>query len=204
MASALACDVVMGTLDRLGLRRARQRLVEGLAGRVLELGAGTGRLFEHYGPAARTVGIDVDLEGLHRARRRSREMPLVCADAQALPFRDGAFDAVVESLVLCSVPDVRQTLLEARRVLRDGGELRLLDHVRPTGAFLRRLVDAVTPLWARLSGGCHLNREPVLELVVAGFEVLARRPSLRGLGDEVRARVEARPRQPAGERPVLP
>ena len=188
MASGLGYDAVMGPLGWLGLRRARRRLVEDLAGRVLELGAGTGLLFEHYGPAARTVGVDVDLAGLHRARRRSKGMPLVCGDAQALPFRDGAFDAVVESLVLCSVPDVRQTLLEARRVLCTGGELRLLDHVRPPGYVLGRLADAVTPLWARLSGGCHLNRAPALELVAAGFEVVGRRRSLRGLGDEVRAR----------------
>lgn len=188
MASGLVYDAVMRPLGWLGLGRARRRLVVGLAGPVLELGAGTGLLFEYYGSKARPVGVDVDLEGLLRARARSGTSPLVCADAQALPFRDGTFDAVVESLVLCSVPDLRQTLAEARRVLRRAGELRLLDHVRPSGTVLGRLADAVTPLWAKLSGGCHLNRAPALELGSAGFDVVWRRRSLRGLGDELRAR----------------
>ncbi|GAC1326883.1 MAG: hypothetical protein NVSMB25_26400 [Thermoleophilaceae bacterium] len=188
MASGLLYDAVMRPLDWLGLERARSRLVAGLEGRVLELGAGTGLLFEHYGLEARPVGVDVDLEGLRRARARSGATPLVCADAQALPFPDDTFDAVVESLVLCSVPDVRQTLAEARRVLRTGGELRLLDHVRPAGSVLGRLADAVTPFWAKLSGGCHLNRAPARELGSAGFDVVWRRRSGRGLGDELRAR----------------
>ena len=188
MASGLSYDALMKPLGWLGLDRARRRLVAGLDGRVLELGAGTGLLFEHYGSAAQLVGVDVDLEGLRRARGRSRACPLVCADAQALPFRDGTFDAVVESLVLCSVPDIRRTLAEARRVLRTGAELRLLDHVRPPGSVLGRLADVLTPLWAKLSGGCHLNRNPALELAAAGFEVSWRRRSLRGLGDELRAR----------------
>ena len=185
MASALIYHAVMKPLGWLGVGRARRRLVKDLTGPVLELGAGTGLLFEHYGPDARPVGLDRDLEGLRCAR--SRSSALVCADAQALPFRDGMFAAVVESLVLCSVPDIRQTLREARRVLRTDGELRLLDHVRPEGAVLGRLADAVTPLWAKLSGGCHLNRTPALELAAAGFDVTWRRRSLRGLGDELRA-----------------
>jgi ubiquinone/menaquinone biosynthesis C-methylase UbiE len=176
MAASLAYDLFMVPLGWLGLHRARRRLVAGLRGRVLELGAGTGLLFAHYGAGVQPVGVDVDLAGLVRARRRAPRLPLVCADAQALPFRDGTFEAVAESLVFCSVPDVGRTLREAHRVLRPEGELRMLDHVRPPGALSGRLE------------GCHLDREPAKLLAAAGFEMGARRRSLRGLGDEVRAR----------------
>jgi ubiquinone/menaquinone biosynthesis C-methylase UbiE len=188
MAASLAYDLFMVPLGWLGLHRARRRLVAGLRGRVLELGAGTGLLFAHYGAGVQPVGVDVDLAGLVRARRRAPRLPLVCADAQALPFRDGTFEAVAESLVFCSVPDVGRTLREAHRVLRPEGELRMLDHVRPPGALSGRLADALTPLWVKLSEGCHLDREPAKLLAAAGFEMGARRRSLRGLGDEVRAR----------------
>lgn len=201
MPSAFLYDAVMKPLGWFGLGRARRRLVAGLSGRLLELGAGTGLLSEHYDAAARPVGVDVDLAGLRRARSRSAAGSLVCADAQALPFRAGSFDAVVESLVLCSVPDVGQTLREARRVLRVGGELRLLDHVRPPGRVLGRLADRLTPLWSRVSGGCRLDRAPASELAAAGFAIVWRRRSLRGVGDELRARGqdETRPQAPGGE-----
>lgn len=188
MAAGLDYDVFMAPLGWLGLRRARQRLVADLRGRVLELGAGTGLLFAHYPSGAQPVGVDLDLAGLQRARRRAPGVPLVCADVQALPFRNGVFSAVAESLVFCSVPDVGRTLGEAHRVLRDGGELRMLDHVRPVRPVLGRMADALTPLWMKLAEGCHLNREPARDLQAAGFEILERRRSWGGIGDALRAR----------------
>lgn len=187
MASAWFYDLFMSPLERLGLARARRRLVANLRGRVLELGTGTGLLFSAYeNPPA--VAIDVDASGFVRARRRDPRVALVRADAQALPFRDGAFDAVVETLSLCSVPDPVAALAEARRVLKPGGELRLLEHVRPPGPVLARLFDWLAPAWLRLSGGCHLERRTGLLVGPAGFTVSSMREKARGIVAEIRAR----------------
>jgi ubiquinone/menaquinone biosynthesis C-methylase UbiE len=187
MASAAFYDLFMSPLERLGLARARRRLVASLRGRVLELGTGTGLLFPAYGNAP-SVAIDIDASGFARARRRDPRVALVQADAQALPFRDGAFDAVVETLSLCSVPDPVAALGEARRVLKPGGELRLLEHVLPPGPLLGRLFQWLAPAWLRLSGGCHLERRTGLLVGPAGFTVTSARERMRGIVAEIRAR----------------
>ena len=186
MASALIYDLFMAPFERLSLRSARRRLARGVTGRTLEVGAGTGLQFAAYEslPAA---AVDVDLEALRRAHRKNPRVPLVCADAQALPFRDGAFDAVVETLAFCSIPIPAAALLEVRRVLRAGGELRMLEHVRPPGRVLGPLFDWLTPAWARVSGGCHLNRRTTETVREAGFTVTKLRKNLRGASASIRA-----------------
>jgi SAM-dependent methyltransferase len=96
---------------------------------------------------------------------------LVAGHADALPLRDGEADAVVFSLVLCSVPDQARTLAEAARVLRPGGEVRFYEHVRSTGRIRGWLEDAITPLWAWRAGGCHPNRDTVAAVRAAGLDV---------------------------------
>jgi ubiquinone/menaquinone biosynthesis C-methylase UbiE len=98
-------------------------------------------------------------------------VPLVRAAAEALPFRDGAFDTVVSGLVLCSVTDPGRALAEVRRVLRPGGELRALEHVRSTVPWRARWQDRVQPLWTRLTGGCRPNRDTERAVEAAGFAI---------------------------------
>lgn len=106
------------------------------------------------------------------ARAAEAPVPVEISDAggETLPFADGEFDAVVFTLVLCTVMDPARTLAEARRVLRSEGTLVVLEHVRGTGT-LGTVQDRLTPLWRRVAAGCHLNRDTTSELERAGFDV---------------------------------
>jgi len=158
---------------RLGPVRAE--LLAGLRGDVLELGAGTGANFRHYTPEARVIAVEPDPYMLRRAeaeavRLGARHLDVRRAPAEHLPFDDDAFDAVVATLVLCTVRDVPQALAEARRVLRPGGEVRFLEHVRSSGAGAR-VQDTLQPVWGWFSGGCHWNRETERAIADAGFRI---------------------------------
>ena len=187
MASALLYDLFMAPLERLTLRDARRKLARGVTGRTLEIGCGTGLQFKAYDGALPVAAVDVDLAAVKRAQRRNPGVALVCADAQALPFRDGAFDAVIESLSFCSIPDPSRALGEVRRALKPGGELHMLEHVRPKGRVLGRIFDWLTPPWAALTGGCHLNRKTAEAVREAGFTIATLREGLRGAGVRIRA-----------------
>jgi ubiquinone/menaquinone biosynthesis C-methylase UbiE len=171
----LLYDAVMAVTDRIGLWKLRSWLTRGATGRVLEVGCGTGRNLPRYPPAARVTGIDPSLDSLRRARRRAPDVPLVCATAEALPFRPGSFDTVAISLVLCSVPDPALALAEVRRVLRDPGAVRLLEHVRSERGWEARWQDFIQPAWTRITGGCHPNRDTEAAVLRAGFRVEERR-----------------------------
>jgi ubiquinone/menaquinone biosynthesis C-methylase UbiE len=177
----------MAPLDAVGMRAARRRLIEGLSGRVLEIGAGTGRTGRTR-PEVGGVALDRDLASLKRARAQGGRSALVCADAAALPFKAGAFDAVVESLVFCSLPDPEATLGEIRRVLRPGGELRMADHVLAPG-WIGWLQRALAPAWLRVTGGCHLDRDANALLAARGVRVERHRQRARGIFQEVVARL---------------
>jgi ubiquinone/menaquinone biosynthesis C-methylase UbiE len=168
-------DASMWVLERLGLGRWRAWLARGASGRTLDLGCGTGRNLPLLPPGARAVGVDPAWESLRRARRRAPGVPLVQARAEALPFRDGAFETVLCGLVLCSVDDPPAALAELRRLLAPGGTLRLLEHVRSGSRVGARLQDAAQPAWTRLSGGCRPNRDTEATLAVAGFAPAERR-----------------------------
>lgn len=165
-------DALAALQDRTGLVRWRRWLAQGARGRVLDLGTGTGRMLPHYPPAVRVVGLDPSPAALGRARRRGRRVPLVVGRAESLPFRDGAFDTVVGSLVLCSVADPGRALAEVRRVLAPGGELRAVEHVRSARTWRARVQDWIQPAWTRLTGGCHPNRETEAAVERAGFRIL--------------------------------
>jgi ubiquinone/menaquinone biosynthesis C-methylase UbiE len=162
-------DALCAVVDRLGLRRWRRWLARGARGRTLEVGCGTGRNLPLYGAAARVVGVDPALDALRRARRRAPHVALAAAAAEALPFRDGAFDTVVSSLVLCSVVDPPRAVAEAHRVLAASGQFRLLEHVRSTTPWKARWQDRVQPLWTRVSGSCHPNRDTERTVEAGGF-----------------------------------
>jgi SAM-dependent methyltransferase len=157
------------------VRRLRRENLAGLAGRVLEVGAGTGTNFELY-PA--TVTEVVALEPERRlagiATRAAASAPVritVTTDTVEEFEADEPFDAVVCSLVLCSVDDPDGVLRQLFSTLRPGGELRYLEHVASDGAraTLQRLADAT--IWPRLLGNCHTHRDTERSIVGAGFEV---------------------------------
>ena len=161
--------------EDLGLAERRRRLLDGLSGRVLEIGAGTGTNLAHYPPSVAEV-VAVEPEPYLRRRLAQAaalapvEVTVIDAAAEELPFEDGAFDAAVTSLVLCSVGDPMRALGELRRVLRPGAELRFLEHVtsaRPGRRRMQRVADAT--LWPLLSGGCHLGRDTTQHIADAGF-----------------------------------
>lgn len=155
----------------------RRRLLAGLRGRVIEVGAGNGLNFGHY-PRSVDEVLAVEPEPRLRelALRAAAAAPVpvrvVGGSAEQLPTRDGEFDAAVVSLVLCSVPDQERALAEVRRALRPGGELRFYEHVvsrRPAAARAQRLADAT--IWPRLAAGCHMARDTGKAIRRAGFEV---------------------------------
>ncbi|MFF3929897.1 class I SAM-dependent methyltransferase [Streptomyces hirsutus] len=162
---------------RMGMAAIRQRLLGGLSGRVIEVGAGNGLNFAHYpGTVSEVVAIEPErmLRGLAVEAALRARVPVDVAPgaAEALPVKSEAFDAAVVSLVLCSVRDVPRALAELRRVLRPGGEVRFFEHGRGGGRVMRftqRTLDRT--VWPPLAGGCHVAREPVGALREAGFEL---------------------------------
>jgi ubiquinone/menaquinone biosynthesis C-methylase UbiE len=143
---------------------------------VLEVGAGNGLNFSRY-PDTVTEVLAVEPEDHLRAKAEQAaqvaSIPITVVDglANRLPAEDASYDAVVASLVLCSVPDQAEALAEARRVLRPGGELRFYEHVLSERPALARLQNAVAWLWPWVGGGCHPNRDTVGAIRRAGLKV---------------------------------
>jgi len=176
-------DAMCAVLEATGLERWREWLVSGAKGRTLDVGCGTGRNLPLYASDVFVVGVEPSKDTLAKARRRAPTVPLVRASAEALPFRDGAFDTVVSGLVFCSVPDAAKGLAEVKRVLKPSGALRMLEHVRSTTAWRARWQDFVQPAWTAIAGGCHPNRDTETAVRQAGFvidpETLRARDNMR-------------------------
>ncbi len=158
------------------LEDARRLVVPDAVGRVLEVGVGTGLNVPYYGPqVTMLVGIEPDPHMLARARPRFATLRgravLVQADAERLPFADAAFDTVVVTFTLCTIPDPLAALRALRRVLRPDGRLLFVEHARSPQAGVAHLQDAVTPLWRRVLGGCHPNRDAIALVAQAGLRL---------------------------------
>ena len=164
-------DGLCAVLERTGLAEWRRWLASGARGRTLDVGCGTGRGLPLYSPGVRAIGLDPAWDSLGRARRRAPGVSLVQGSAEALPFRAGAFDTVVSSLVFCSVAEPARGLAEVKRVLRPDGRLRMIEHVRSRRAWKAAFQDRVQPLWTWASGGCHPNRETERAVESAGLAI---------------------------------
>jgi ubiquinone/menaquinone biosynthesis C-methylase UbiE len=163
--------------DRRGATEHRRRLLAGLSGRVVEIGAGDGANFPYY-PREVTEVLAVEPESYLRGRALEAagkvpvEVSVVDGVADRIPAEDGSYDAGVASLVLCSVPDQGHALAELHRVIRPGGELRFYEHVVSTKPLLGALQrGADTLFWPRVAGGCHTSRDTARAIEQAGFEV---------------------------------
>ena len=176
---AAVYDRVLAGPERAGLADARADLLAGAAGRVLEIGAGTGANLAHLPPAAVESLVLVEPSGPMRTRlaRRVAELRdrlpadtrVLDGSADALPVPDGSVDTLVSTLVLCSVPDVDTTVAELRRVIAPGGRLLLLEHVAGHGR-TRRLQGMIDPAWRVVARGCRLVRETRAALERGGFD----------------------------------
>jgi ubiquinone/menaquinone biosynthesis C-methylase UbiE len=169
-------DIVMTRANERGYGAVRSALVGDLRGRVLEIGCGTGAMFDYYDPAASVVALEPERDffelAVERAKRFGERIEVVDGDGMALAFESDSFDAVVLGLVLCSVPSVEAVLREAHRVLRPSGLLRAFEHVRSKHRLAGALMDATNPLWMRLNKqGCHWNRDPLEAMAQVGFVV---------------------------------
>ena len=176
-------DKAIRPLERWLLRRLRARTLAALpaSGRVLEVGCGTGLNFTYYPPQTRAVASELSTEMLGRARMKERpaDVLLVQASAEALPFPDNFFDAAFATLVFCSVTSPRKSFAELRRVVRDGGTIALLEHVRPQG-LLGPLFDLFNIFTVALFDD-HFNRRTTREARRAGFQVLRVEPHALGI-----------------------
>lgn len=174
--SAALYDRTMAGVEAAGVASWRDELLAGLEGRVIEIGAGTGANLDHYPPAVSELVLaepDPRMRArLHtRVARHPRRALVVTAPAERLPYPDGHFDAAVSTLVLCSVADPAAALGELHRVLRPGGRLVLIEHVRAQpGTRRARWQHLVEPVWKRLAGNCHLTRDTAAALADAGFD----------------------------------
>jgi ubiquinone/menaquinone biosynthesis C-methylase UbiE len=174
---ALTYDRQLAKVEQAGLGELRQTLLADASGRVLEVGGGTGANLPFYGPGVESLTItEPEPSMLRRLERRVREQSpdtkVLRAPAEDLPFEDNTFDVAVSTLVLCGVGDQARALGELRRVLRPGGRLIFIEHVRSDEPGLARWQDRLNGL-IRLVACCDCNRRTLDAIQAEGFEVTA-------------------------------
>ncbi len=191
-----AYDRCLAGTEDAGLRERRADLLAGARGDVLELGAGTGANLRHYPGAVRRLVLTEPSP--HMAARLAPKVAatrptaeVVAAGAEALPVADDSFDTVVSTLVLCTVDDPEQAVTEIGRVLRPGGRLLFLEHVRAEDPGLARWQDRLETPWRLFGAGCHCNRDTVATIARSGLTLEA---------DVIRTRL---PKAPPLVRPLV-
>jgi ubiquinone/menaquinone biosynthesis C-methylase UbiE len=171
-----AYDRGLKATEDAGLRDVRREVLSGASGRTIDVGAGTGVNLELFPPAVTELVLaEPDPHMLRKLRPKlseaSREASVIQAPAEKLPFEDDSFDTAVFTLVLCTVPDPRAALAETARVLRSGGKLLFVEHVRAEDPGLARWQDRLERPWRFLADGCHCNRDTVAMIAASPFEV---------------------------------
>jgi len=169
-------DRITAGVEAAGLRARRERLLGSATGRVLEIGAGTGANLPFYRDGVETLTVaEPEAPMARRLARRIREQPrgveLVQAPAEELPFADAQFDTVVSTLVLCTVNDQARALRELRRVLKPGGRLLFIEHVRSEEPRLASWQDRLNGLNRIVAHGCNCNRSTLDTIRAAGFTI---------------------------------
>jgi SAM-dependent methyltransferase len=163
--------------DRTGFAERRRRLLAAAEGTVVEIGAGTGLNFRHYPAGVEVLATEPDPHMLRAALRAARgataRLTVRQAPAESLPLPDASVDTVVSTLVLCSVPDQAAALAEANRVLRPGGRLVLVEHVRAADPAVARRQDRREGFQVRFAGSCHPNRDTLGAVAAAAFDTAA-------------------------------
>lgn len=153
----------------------RRPIVAAARGLTVELGVGSGLNLSHYSGATEVLGVEPAPGMLRRAVERASHaripVRLVRGSAECLPFEDGSADTVLATFVLCTIPDPLAALREARRVLKPGGRLLFLEHVRDPEPRIARWQTRLTPIWRVLAVGCHLDRDAAGLVAAAGFEL---------------------------------
>ena len=172
---AMTYDRQMTKVEKAGLGAWREGLLAGAAGQVLEIGAGTGSNLRFYGPAVESLTLtEPETPMLHRLERKVGEQApgatVLRAPAEDLPFEDATFDVAVSTLVLCGVDDQPRALRELRRVLRPGGQLLFIEHVRSGDTQLARSQDRMNGI-NRFVVGCDCNRPTLDSIREAGLTV---------------------------------
>lgn len=159
----------------------RKEIIGQAHGLVLEIGAGNGLNFAFYDPeqveGVEAVEPDAAMLRYAHERLKTARVPVTLTQApvESLPFANETFDSAVATLVFCSVTDPMRGFGEIRRVLKPGGTLLLVEHVRAHGAIAARLQDVVTPVTRVLAGNCHWNRDTARTVADAGFQIEDRR-----------------------------
>jgi ubiquinone/menaquinone biosynthesis C-methylase UbiE len=169
-------EVILPKLCDLSMRNERlhpyrERVIGAAEGRVLEIGSGSGLNLPYYRPVVREVlALEPDENLLAMARRVPHaEIPVnfIEASAEAIPLDDGSVDTVVTTWTLCTIPRADAALSEMRRVLKPDGRLLFVEHGLSPDRGVRWWQDTLTPIWRKISGGCHLNR-PIRSMIEHG------------------------------------
>ena len=167
-------DKLMSRVEKKILHKERGILLKNIEGKVIELGAGTGINFEFYSKYKITaVEPDKSLSIEAEKKIGEKNIEIISASAEDLPFGDNTFDTVVITLALCTISNPDKTLKEAKRVCKPDGKLLILEHIKNEKKFLFFLQNILTPVWKAFAMGCHLNRDTLYTIKVNNFEKIS-------------------------------